>query len=309
MKVYSLSIIPQFLFVNPCGKIRKQHVGKVMTQVIKRDGRQENLDITKIRKVIVWAIGDFDLNPDELEAKISIHLKNGITTEEIQEHVIQCASELTSVSEPDWRYVAGRLYLWNYRRNVAKVRGFDYGSFGAALEYLQENVRNYVRFDEYYEAYDIEYLGKVINSKLDLDYDLAGAKMLVKRYLHENELPQEMYMATAMVLGKGDVMFASSIYEAIAKRKISLATPILTNGRTQGSLSSCFITSMSDSLESIFGNITDVARISKNGGGVGVNVSNIRAVGSEVRDRPNSSGGVVPWIKILNDTALAVNQG
>ena len=96
----------------------------------------------------------------------------------------------------------------------------------------------------------------------------------------------------------------------IAQRKISLATPILANLRVpHGSLSSCFITAMDDNLESIFETITDTARISKNGGGVGVNVSRIRATGSWVMGKENASGGIVPWIKLLNDTAIAVNQG
>jgi ribonucleoside-diphosphate reductase alpha chain len=99
-------------------------------------------------------------------------------------------------------------------------------------------------------------------------------------------------------------------YESIARRKISLATPILANLRVpNGSLSSCFISMMEDNLESIYSEITNTARISKNGGGVGMNVSRIRATGSWVMGKTNASGGILPWIKLLNDTAIAVNQG
>jgi ribonucleoside-diphosphate reductase alpha chain len=104
--------------------------------------------------------------------------------------------------------------------------------------------------------------------------------------------------------------WAKQFYEALANRQISLATPILGNLRIpNGSLASCFITAMDDNLESIFNGIHDAARISKNGGGVGVNISRIRATGSWVMGKANASGGVVPWIKLLNDTAIAVNQG
>ncbi len=104
--------------------------------------------------------------------------------------------------------------------------------------------------------------------------------------------------------------WAKKFYQAIAQRKISLATPILANLRTpKSSLTSCFILSIDDSLESIFDEITNAARISKNGGGVGVNVSRIRATGSWVMGKANASGGIIPWIKLLNDTAIAVNQG
>jgi len=91
--------------------------------------------------------------------------------------------------------------------------------------------------------------------------------------------------------------WAKKFYQAIAQRKISLATPILANLRTpKGSLTSCFILSIDDSLESIFSEITNAARISKNGGGVGVNVSRIRATGSWVMGKANASGGIIPGL-------------
>ena len=142
-----------------------------------------------------------------------------------------------------------------------------------------------------------------------------GAVLLRERYLLEDELPQEAYLTCALLLASVEapenrLSYAKRFYEAIAARKISLATPILANLRVpNGSLTSCFIVSIDDSLESIFAEITNTARISKNGGGVGVNVSRIRATGSWVMGKNNASGGVIPWIKLLNDTAIAVNQG
>ncbi|MGL5646111.1 ribonucleoside-diphosphate reductase subunit alpha, partial [Cetobacterium sp.] len=105
------------------------------------------------------------------------------------------------------------------------------------------------------------------------------------------------------------VSVAKRFYEALSLKKISLATPILANLRVpNGNLSSCFITAMDDNIESIFYNVDTVAKISKNGGGVGLNISRIRAKNSMVNGYYNASGGVVPWIKIVNDTAVAVNQ-
>ena len=109
--------------------------------------------------------------------------------------------------------------------------------------------------------------------------------------------------------GETRVEIVKEFYNALSLRKLSLATPILANLRIpDGNLSSCFITAIDDNIESIFYNIDSVARISKNGGGVGVNVSRIRAKGSMVNGYYNASGGVVPWIRIINDTAVAVNQ-
>ncbi len=130
-----------------------------------------------------------------------------------------------------------------------------------------------------------------------------------------NELPQEAFLTCALLIASVEtpenrLTGAKQFYEALANRQISLATPILANLRIpNGSLASCFITAMDDNLESIFGSIHDAARISKNGGGVGVNLSRIRATGSWVMGKANASGGVVTWIKLLNDTAITVNQG
>jgi ribonucleoside-diphosphate reductase alpha chain len=166
-----------------------------------------------------------------------------------------------------------------------------------------------------YSIAELAEAGTWINPDWDRDYDYAGAVLLTKRYLLTNELPQEAYLTCGLLLASREqpevrMTVARSFYEAIAQRKISLATPILANLRIpHGSLSSCFIIGMDDNLESIFEEITNAARISKNGGGVGVNVSRIRATGSWVMGKENASGGVIPWIKLLNDTAIAVNQG
>lgn len=284
-----------------------------MTFVIKRAGNREELDINKIRKVINWCIGDYELDASKLEAKLSIRFKDGITTSEIQQNVIQCALELCSPDEPDWRYVAGRLYLWDYRKHVCNLRGFEYGDLVGTLMYCGSVNKDYVSLNMYTRE-ELNEAASYIEPDLDLDYDYAGAVALTSKYLNKGELPQEMYMITALVLASNEkvgdrIPYAVHFYKAVAQRKLSLATPLLANSRTNGSLSSCFITSIDDSLESIFDGVKDVARISKNGGGVGINVSKIRALHTEINGRAGASGGVVPWIKILNDTAIAVDQG
>jgi ribonucleoside-diphosphate reductase alpha chain len=166
-----------------------------------------------------------------------------------------------------------------------------------------------------YSSAELQEAGSWIDAAWDTDYDYAGAVLLTSRYLLPDELPQEALLTCSLLLAtveapQNRLMRAKQFYEAIAQRKISLATPILANLRVpQGSLTSCFIIAMDDNLESIFGEVTNTARISKNGGGVGANVSRIRATGSWVMKKANASGGVIPWIKLLNDTAIAVNQG
>ncbi|WP_040484358.1 ribonucleotide reductase N-terminal alpha domain-containing protein, partial [Lyngbya aestuarii] len=283
-------------------------------QVIRRDGSRADLDISKIRAVVNWACVDLDANPITLEAGLTTRLRDGVTTREIQDNLINCALELCSPSEPDWRYVAGRLHIWSLWKDTLANRGYRYEDYARTVE---SKVKNH-EYDSRILTYtpeELQQAGTWIDPQWDKDYDYAGAVLLTKRYLLTNELPQEALLTCALLLAvvekpENRLFWARQFYEAIAKRKISLATPILGNLRIpNGSLSSCFITSMDDNLESIFDTIKDAARISKNGGGVGTNVSRVRATGSWVMGKENTSGGVIPWIKLLNDTAIAVNQG
>ena len=294
-------------------------------QVIRRDGTPTPLNITKIRAVVEWAcnftsteIGkgrvEQDINPITLEAGLTTRLRNGVTTRDIQDNLIDCALGMCSPAEPAWRYVAGRLHIWSLWKDIQVSRGFGYGDYPRTVQF-QIDAERYDRQILKYSKAEITEAGGWINPDWDKDYDYAGAVLLTKRYLLSDELPQEAYLTCALLLASHEkpevrLTTARAFYEAIAQRKISLATPILANLRVpNGSLSSCFIIGMDDNLESIFGEITNAARISKNGGGVGVNVSRIRSTGSWVMGKENASGGVIPWIKLLNDTAIAVNQG
>lgn len=282
--------------------------------VTRRDGSSTPLDITKIRAVVEWACAGQNVNPITLEAGLTTRLRNGVTTREIQDNLIDCALGMCSPDEPAWRYVAGRLHIWSLWKDTQVSRGFGYGNYAAAVNFqvvAEQYDRNILR----YSTEELAEAGSWINADWDKDYDYAGAVLLTKRYLLTDELPQEAFLTCALLLASNEsaeirLTVARAFYEAIAQRKISLATPILANLRVpNGSLSSCFIIAMDDNLESIFEEITNAARISKNGGGVGVNVSRIRATGSWVMGKDNASGGVIPWIKLLNDTAIAVNQG
>ena len=283
-------------------------------QVIRRDGSSTSLNISKIREVVEWACAGLEANPLILETGLTTRLNHGVTTREIQDNLINCALEMCSPQEPDWRYVAGRLHIWSLWKDTQVSRGYQYGNYARTVQSKVESQA----YDSTILTYTVEELneaGSWINQDWDRDYDYAGAVLLTKRYLLTDELPQEAFLTCALLLAVGEapenrLKWAKRFYQAIAQRKISLATPILANLRVpKGSLSSCFITAMDDNLESIFAAITDTARISKNGGGVGVNVTRIRSTGSWVMGKTNASGGVVPWIKLLNDTAIAVNQG
>lgn len=287
-----------------------------MREVINRAGIRENLDITKIREKLVRACKGLEVSMVELESYIESIYQENITTKKIQESLINQAVAMTSFEESDWTYAAGRLLMMETEREVFHKRGFSYGEFYKTVKILTENGIYDSRLQEYTEE-EINELEKAIDISRDMLYDYAGANMFANRYLLKfkgniYELPQEVFMCIAMLLAineKDRVAVAKRFYNALSLKKISLATPILANLRIpKGNLSSCFITAMDDNIESIFYNIDTIAKISKSGGGVGLNISRIRAKDSMVNGYYNASGGVVPWVKIVNDTAVAVNQ-
>ena len=287
-----------------------------MRQVINRAGIKEDLDIKKIRERLKRACANLDVNMIKLESYIDIIYQDNITTKKIQEALINQAVSMTNFDESDWTYTAGRLLMMETEREVFHNRGFSYGNLNKTIEILIE--RNvYDRDLLKYSKDEIEELNKYIKPERDMLYDYAGANMFNARYLIKYngktfELPQEVFMIVSMFFAINEenrVEIAKRFYDVLSLKKISLATPILANLRIpNGNLSSCFITAMDDNIESIFYNIDTIAKISKNGGGIGLNVSRIRAKNSMVNGYYNASGGVCPWIKIVNDTAVAVNQ-
>ena len=293
--------------------------------VVKRNNSRELFDVTKIRKVLEFVAEGLDVNLLELESNIHIVIKDGITSKKINDSLIVSALNLTSLEEPDWKYIAGKLKLLDLHKDVEALRGFKITN-----KNIQENYCKFVSdavnagiYDKTiikkYTLEELEQASKFINLDNDFVYDYAGINLLIKRYLCEHndkvfELPQEMFLTIALLVEQNEkkelrLERVKDTYEKISNRKISLATPLLMNlRRKNGNLSSCFITAIDDSRESIFYTIDQISSISKYGGGVGVNISRIRSKGSRIKNIKNASGGVIPWIRIINDTAVAVNQ-
>ena len=281
-------------------------------KVLKRSKEAEGFDISKVKKVAKWACTGLPVDPLVLESKISFIFKDGVSTSDIHKNMIYHAKLLVSVEDPEWSIVAGRLLMMKMWKDRGHIKGYrpyaPYVMSMVSTGKYSPSIVHYYSPDELHEA------SSWIVEDRDLLYDFAGANLLNHRYLIEGELPQEMYLTIALLLAspekpKDRMRYARVFYEALSTLEVSLATPILSNLRKpNGNLSSCFIATMDDDLDSIFDVVHGVARISKNGGGVGVNLSKVRALGAMIKDVLNASGGVVPWAKILNDTAIAVNQ-
>lgn len=268
------------------------------------------------RSEIIKICEGLEIDLQSFENYLDSIYSQDISSEKLQDILINYAVSMTSFEESDWTYLAGKLLMRKTQNEVLKNRGFSYGNFYETIKKMVELGVYDSRLKEYGEE-EIRELEKEIDISRDMIYDYAGANMFVNRYLLKYdgkifELPQEVFMCIAMFLAINEenrVLVAKSFYNALSLKKISLATPILANLRVpNGNLSSCFITAMDDNIESIFYNIDTIAKISKNGGGAGLNISRIRAKNSMVNGYHNASGGVIPWIKIINDTAVAVNQ-
>jgi ribonucleoside-diphosphate reductase alpha chain len=240
------------------------------------------------------------------------------------DQLIKRALENIDEASPDWTFVASRLYLNTLYERAAANRGYEpgcrYGDFYQLMKILTEKGIYTDQLLEKYTLQEIDYFGSIIEPERDLLFNYLGLYTLATRYLatdHEKnmyELPQERWMIIAMHLMQDEDVnrrrdYVAEAYWALSNLYMTVATPTLTNaGKTHGQLSSCFIDTVDDSLQSIYDSNTDIAKLSKNGGGIGVYMGKIRGRGSSIKGYKNMSSGVVPWIKQLNNTAVSVDQ-
>ncbi len=282
--------------------------------VIKRNGRIEPLDITKIQKYTSSAVeGLSGVSQSELEVDAKIHFRDRITTEEIQITLIKTAVDKIDLDTPNWSFVAARLFLYDLYHKVSAFTGYKH-----LRDYLKKGQDEGKILKGFTERFDLDFLNSKIVPERDLQFNYLGIKTLYDRYLikdRENkpiELPQHMFMAIAMFLAhreKEPNEWAVKFYDVISKFEVMCATPTLANARsTRHQLSSCYVGSMPDNIEGIFDSYKEMALLSKYGGGIGWDFSKIRALGSFIDAHKNAAGGVVPFLKITNDVAVAVDQ-
>lgn len=248
---------------------------------------------------------------------------NHLDSFNIQEQLIlECLSYI-SIDEPDWTYVAANLYLKKIYHEASLNRNYakdsKYGGFYSLIVDLT-NLEIYEKtILESYSQSEIQELGACICPERDELFTYLGLKMMTDRYLAKDrkknifELPQERFMIIAMVLMQKEqtnrLQLVKEAYWAMSNLYMTVATPTLSNaGKNWGQLSSCFIETVDDSLDSIYDSNTDIAALSKNGGGIGVYLGKIRSRGSEIKGFKGASSGVLPWMKQLNNTAVSVDQ-
>lgn len=301
----------------------------------KRDGHYEPLLVEKTKKMVAFAcLGLDSCNPLELEMDSKLQFVNGMSTKEIQKILIQTAIEkviqrrpdefgnMVNKTNSDWQFVAARLFLFDVYKEAAinrHYKAFGYGNFTNLVKTLVDMGKYSKFFLTKYTAAELEELGQYIKPKRDYLFNYEGIKLLADRYLVRGfnkefyELPQERFMAIAMHLalveGENKVMYAKKFYDLMSQLKMTTATPTLANAGTPfHQLSSCFISGVDDNLWSIYDVNSKFSRVSKHGGALGIYLGKIRSLHSDIRGYKNSSGGVIPWVRLYNDTAVAVDQ-
>lgn len=291
-------------------------------KVTKRDGRLEELDIANIRKQTVPACEGLEgVSYEELELSASILFTDGIHTSDIQKALINTAHNKISLDKPNWGFVAARLGFYDIYHTIKETykikESGDVYKLVTLQMYLDRAKDILSDFVNKYSKEEIEKLNGVIDGSKDLLFNYPGYRVLKDRYLLIDlgeliELPQHMIMAISMFVAQHEtdkVYWAIEFYKVISSLKFIPATPIQSNGRVKkGSTASCFLTSIADTSDSIFDSYKEIAFGSRAGGGWGIDVTRLRSLGSTIGHRINAAGGAIPFIKILNDIALAVDQ-
>ena len=256
---------------------------------------------------------------DALFLKFESFTKKNMNKDQLLTSLTRAASELTSKEAPDWEYISARFLMYSINKKI-KASEEKYGivDFATKANFLADHKLYGSYMLENYSDEDFLELGNYLKTERDNLFTFSGLDLLMKRYLiksHEGELiesVQEMFMGIAMHLAipeKNRVEFAKKLYDILSELKVTMATPTMTNARKPfNQLSSCFIDTVPDTLKGIYRSITNFAEVSKHGGGMGLYFGKVRSQGSDIRGFKGVAGGVIRWIKLANDTAVAVDQ-
>ena len=287
--------------------------------VIKRDGRQESVKFDKITSRInqlSYSLNATYVDSSLVAKKVIEGVYDGITTTQLDNLAAETAATLAPV-HPDYAVLASRIAVSNLHKNTEK-------SFSANMERLfkyvnpKTNEKAPLIADDVFEVIqqNAELLDSTIIYNRDYNFDYFGFKTLERSYLLKidgrvAERPQHMYMRVAVGIHKNDIQEAIRTYHRLSEGWYTHATPTLFNAGTPNpQMSSCFLLTMQDdSIDGIFETLKQCAKISQTAGGIGLSIHNIRATGSYIRGTNGTSNGIVPMLRVFNDTARYVDQG
>jgi ribonucleoside-diphosphate reductase alpha chain len=286
--------------------------------VAKRDGRVEPVMFDKITDRIRFLCYELNelVDPVKVAMRVIEGLYDGVTTSELDNLAAETAASMT-ITHPDYAQLAARIAVSNLHKNTTK-------SFSETMTdlYLYVNPRTNqeapMLSDEVYNVImeNAERLDSTIIHNRDFNYDYFGFKTLERSYLLKingkiAERPQHMLMRVSVGIHLNDIESAIETYELMSKKFFTHATPTLFNaGTPKPQMSSCFLlTTKDDSIDGIYDTLKQTAKISQSAGGIGLAIHNVRATGSYIRGTNGTSNGIVPMLRVFNDTARYVDQG
>ena len=284
---------------------------------------EKAINVKGLEEVLLGIQKDFlqDLYPMTVwQTKFKAFQKEGMTSEEKLEALMRSAVELTSSETPLWSYIAGRIRAFSYELSLQKImqqKGIK--NFYEKLRFLTDLGLYGSYILEHYSKEEIDEAETYIDKSRNNLFDYAAIDLIIRRYVLSDfddtplESPQEMFLGVALHLAMHEetdrLLWVKKFYNMLSQLKVTMATPTLSNARKpQHQLSSCFIDTVPDSLEGIYRSIDNFAQVSKYGGGMGMYLGKVRAAGSTIRGFQGAAGGVVRWIRVINDTAVAVDQ-
>jgi ribonucleoside-diphosphate reductase alpha chain len=290
-------------------------------QVIKRDGTQEDLNIDKLHRVVMYACeGITGVSASEVEIHSQIQFFDKIVTEDIQETLIKSAADLISEESPNYQYVAGRLINYHLRKQVYNV--FEPPCL---CDIIQNNIDAGFYDKEFTELYtkdEINQLQEYIDHNRDEFLTYAAMEQFRGKYLVQNratgkiyETPQVAYMMIAATLfskypAETRMRYVKDYYDAISTFKISLPTPVMAGVRTpQRQFSSCVLIETGDSLDSLNATTSAIVKYVSQKAGIGIGAGSIRAIGSPIRNGDATHTGVIPFYKLFQSAVKSCSQG
>ena len=305
------------------GEKKKEKTG---IKVVLDDGTESNLDEQRLYTMVAEACeGLQDVSIDEIIEEAKKNLYDGVSMSDVRPSLVMTARTLVE-KEPNYTFVTARILLDNLRTEALTFLDVRKEATQAEMEnlypealetFIKKGIENEI-LDPELQTFDIKRLGKALKPERDKNFTYLGLQTLYDRYfIHKNniryELPQVFFMRVAMGLSLNEEKRekrAIEFYNLLSKFDYMSSTPTLFNsGTIHSQLSSCYLTTVPDDLYGIYGAMQDNAMLSKWAGGLGNDWTPVRGLGSHIKGTNGKSQGVVPFLKVVNDTAVAVNQG
>lgn len=287
--------------------------------VIKRDGKKESVKFDKITariEKLCYGLNHALVDPVDVAKKVIEGLYDGVTTSELDNLAAETAASLTT-KHPDYALLASRIAVSNLHKNTIKSFSETMRRLHGYID-LKAGKNASLIADDVWEV--IEKNAEVLDSTIiydrDFGFDYFGFKTLEKSYLLKidgkiAERPQHLFMRVSVGIHKGDIDSVIKTYNLMSERWFTHATPTLFNaGTPKPQMSSCFLLTMKDdSIDGIYDTLKQTAKISQSAGGIGLSIHNVRATGSYISGTNGTSNGIIPMLKVFNDTARYVDQG